>query len=789
MGLRQPPRRRAPLQRRRRADCQNGAWSTQVKNPETQIDQQVPARLRHVAVPGSAVDNVLRRLENVKRIRNGWMARCPAHEDKQNSLSIAVGRNGQVLLKCFAGCDVEAIARAVGLALRDLFEQQGGGGAGIPPRTPATAQHSAPGGGLTLEQYSQAKRLPVEFLHSLGISQIHLQGQPALRIPYMDASGNEVAVRFRLALEGESKFRWRSGARPCLYGLQRLDDARKAGQVVLVEGESDAQTLWLHGIHALGVPGANNWREEWAGHLEGIQLIYVVIEPDAGGEATKKWLAESSIRERVRLVTLGPVKDPSGLYLSDPDRFLQRFNEALAASVPWADQQRVDTDRKAREAWEKCKALACAPRILECLAATMEAAGVVGESRVVRLLYLALTSRLLDKPVSVAIKGPSAGGKSFVVQRVLEFFPESAYYALSAMSEHALAYSEEPLIHRMLVIYEAAGLGSDFASYLMRSLLSEGRVRYETVDKTKDGMKPRLIEREGPTGLLVTTTHERLHAENETRLLSVTVTDTPDQTRSVMLALAEGNDAPGDLPEWHALQEWLQTAEHGVAVPFARALADAIPPVAVRLRRDFSAILSLIKAHAILHQASRERDSEGWVIASVDDYGAVHDLVADLVASGVEAAVPDTVRETVEAARRLLDEGASAVTVTAVARELRLDKSAASRRVRSAVDRGYLRNTETVKGRPARLVLDEPMPDEVEVLPSPDSLSRCAVAGVSTGIDAPLPPSLQREWAGWSEEQRYAFDERVGILMFERGLLSAEAARQAAQCVRREFGL
>ena len=96
------------------------------------------------------------------------------------------------------------------------------------------------------------------------------------------------------------------------------------------------------------------------------------------------------------------------------------------------------------------------------------------------------------------------------------------------MSDRALAYSNEPLKHRHLVIYEAAGMASEFATYLIRSLLSEGRVRYETVEKTTEGLGPRLIEREGPTGLIVTTTSLRLHPENETRMLSLTITDTPD---------------------------------------------------------------------------------------------------------------------------------------------------------------------------------------------------------------------------------------------------------------------
>ena len=146
--------------------------------------------------------------------------------------------------------------------------------------------------------------------------------------------------------------------------------------------------------------------------------------------------------------------------------------------------------------------------------------GVVGERRGAKLIYLAVTSRLLERPVSVAVKGPSSGGKSFLVESTLKFFPQEAFHALTAMSDRALAYSNEPLQHRFLVIYEAAGMASDFATYLIRSLLSEGRVRYETVEKTKDGLVPRLIEREGPTGLIVTTTSLRLHPENETRMLS-----------------------------------------------------------------------------------------------------------------------------------------------------------------------------------------------------------------------------------------------------------------------------
>jgi hypothetical protein len=435
-------------------------------------------------------------------------------------------------------------------------------------------------------------------------------------------------------------------------------------------------------------------------------------------------------------VDLGEFKDASGLYLSDQEHFKDRFTAALKEATPYAEVKRADREATARKAWAECEdlVLVLVPNILERFANDLARSGVVGESKLAKLLYLAVTSRFLERPVSVALKGPSSGGKSYLTERVLGFIPDEAYHALTAMSEHALAYGEEPLSHRFLVLYEAAGMSSDFQTYLIRSLLSEGRVRYETVEKTSEGMKPRLIEREGPTGLIVTTTAVKLHPENETRLLSLTVTDTQEQTRAVMAALAEEMSAEPNVGEWHALQRWLGTAEHRVNIPYAKVLAALIPPVAVRLRRDFGAVRNLIRAHAILQQASRQRDAEGHIIATLEDYAAIRDLVAELISEGVEATVPATVRETVEKLALLYSDESEPVTIVKLAGELKLDKSAAWRRVRTAMDRGYIKNLEDRKGRPAQLVPGEPLPDDLDVLPTVERLHGCTVAGESEGV-------------------------------------------------------
>jgi hypothetical protein len=259
--------------------------------------------------------------------------------------------------------------------------------------------------------------------------------KPAVRIPYPDEEGQVVAVRFRVTLNGTERFRWRSGDKPTPYGLRLLEEARKAGYVVLVEGESDCHTLWYHEIPALGIPGASNWRDGWASYLDGIEKVYAVIEPDQGGQTLReKLMACEAIRNRLHLVELGEHKDSSTLHLADPEKFTIRFEAALENAKPWTELKSVEAEAAAREAWELCGELAEQPNILKRFAGELARSGVAGEAMIAKLLYLAVTSRLLDRPVSVALKGPSSGGKSYLVERVLTFFPMSAYYALELPS-------------------------------------------------------------------------------------------------------------------------------------------------------------------------------------------------------------------------------------------------------------------------------------------------------------------------------------------------------------------
>ena len=157
----------------------------------------------------------------------------------------------------------------------------------------------------------------------------------------------------------------------------------------------------------------------------------------------------------------------------------------------------------------------------------------------------------------------------------------------------------------------------------------------------------------------------------------------------------------------------------------------------MRLRRDFGQLLNLIRAHALLHQATRARDGAGRILATLEDYEVVRELLAEILAEGVEATVAPAIRETAEAIGRLLAAGSDEVSIVQLAQAMGLDKSAVSRRAAAAVQQGFLSNREDRKGRPARLCLGEPIPVAIGILPTREVLHGCSVDGGTR----PPPPT------------------------------------------------
>lgn len=244
---------------------------------------------------------------------------CPFHDDRNNSFSVDLNTGKW---HCFAedrgGNFINFYAEIHNLdtkeAYKEILEKYGVSTEKEDPK-PVNKSYS-------LAQYAFEKRLPEEWLKKECFLETKRSrdGVTYLKIPYLNESGRESTHRKRYA---HKDFRWKYGSsgKIGLYGEWRLKNIRAAGYVVLVEGESDTQSLWYMGISALGVPGASMFKPKQAELLQDLK-VYIHQEPDQGGETfVRKVLA--GLREggfigelfRFSCKTIKGYKDPSKVFM------------------------------------------------------------------------------------------------------------------------------------------------------------------------------------------------------------------------------------------------------------------------------------------------------------------------------------------------------------------------------------------------------------------------------------------------------------------------------------------
>ena len=222
----------------------------------------------------------------------------------------------------------------------------------------------------------------------------------------------------------------------------------------------------------------------------------------------------------------------------------------------------------------------------------------------------------------------------------------------------------------------------------------------------------------------------------------------------------------GEIEKFHSYQRWLATKESRVVILFASTLAEMIPAKAVRARRDFRQLLTLICTLGLMAQRSRALTEDGAIAATIDDYGRARRIMAPLFDSVNTDGITPAIRETVEAVKE------GEVSVGDLAHSLDLAKSSISYRVRGAVRGGWLKNLETRRGYPARLVRGDPLPEARSALPTVEELAKAIEAsrGDSNGCsntDGPLVREGADEQAfECSNESQGADRDDVGIEIY-----------------------
>jgi len=207
-----------------------------------------------------------------------------------------------------------------------------------------------------------------------------------------------------------------------------------------------------------------------------------------------------------------------------------------------------------------------------------------------------------------------------------------------------------------------------------------------------------------------------------TRLFTLEISDNKDQI-GARLETQAAIETEGVTPPNSgivAFQEYLQLkAPAKVVVPFAKELGVAMAKMATapRILRDFARIMSLVKAMALIRHYHRQIDSRGQIMATLEDYETIRELINEMYIDSSTGATSD-VRKLVEAVIRLVNECAEGnrITNTTLAKDLGTGVKQVTRRAGRAIKAGWLANREQRKSYPADYIPGEPMP-EIEGLP------------------------------------------------------------------------
>ncbi|HLQ24123.1 MAG TPA: hypothetical protein VK132_12995, partial [Gemmatimonadales bacterium] len=350
-----------------------------------------------------------------------------------------------------------------------------------------------------------------------------------------------------------------------------------------------------------------------------------------------------------------------------------------------------------------------------------QANGYAGDLMPAKLAYVALTSRLLKRPMNLAFVAEAATGKNATVDAARALVPPDEVYVFNAGSPRALLYTEKDFRHRVVIFTEADAIPQNTAAAAAVRALAEGNaLRYEVpmLNRHTGEFQTRTIIKPGPTGLITTSTRP-LRPPLTTRLLQVPVAGDADATREVILRL--GKEAAGDTPPrpslepFLAFQRWLaHVAKHPVIVPFGETLAEGMPSTfEARMRRDFPQLLSAVQTLALLRQRHRVRGRDDAIIASFDDYRVARELLEMSFYFAAAENLTPAMRETVQAIAGAKKPPSEAD----LARELGVTRQAIWVRLRTPLDKRWIVNDERVAGRPARLRCERPLPEVQTALP------------------------------------------------------------------------
>jgi len=258
------------------------------------------------------------------------------------------------------------------------------------------------------------------------------------------------------------------------------------------------------------------------------------------------------------------------------------------------------------------------PDLFERILTDIESIGVAGEDDLKLTIYVVMTSRLTEKPLSAIVQGASSSGKSFTIETVAKLMPTEAVVQAHDFTDQALYYLPVgSLEHRVVVSgervqeYRSNSEQAQDNSKAFREMVGSGVLRKAVTVKGPDG-KPttELIEQPGPIAFLESSTAAHVKDEDSTRLLPLVTDESAEQTQKIVeaqrraakgLALGDGRKKEIILRH-HAIQRLLKPVR--VRIPWIDSIS--LPVTSVATRRTYDQFRYAISSVAFLRQHQKE---------------------------------------------------------------------------------------------------------------------------------------------------------------------------------------
>lgn len=323
-------------------------------------------------------------------------------------------------------------------------------------------------------------------------------------------------------------------------------------------------------------------------------------------------------------------------------------------------------------------------------------AGLVGEERNALTTYLVGTSRLLDGPLNLLIKGPSSAGKNFLAQAVLGLFPQSETRALTSSSNRSWNYLDRKLKHKVIYVEERNKTMGPV--HPARLLISEGElVHFVTVRREGKFVTERRVTK-GPIACISTTTKDRVEIDDETRHISIWMDESTEQTKRIARAALEKRKGltPEEVVVWHEVQRlFRKRAPLPIEFPeWFETVAEQVNADDVRVRRYFPAFLQACRTVCLIRSFRRSAEElrrPGKLRVSFVDFAVTTLILNTVFAESLEQAEKEDVETREHLEHISAKKGGKLVQAVDLARHLGISADRAYGLLRAAVQAGTVR--------------------------------------------------------------------------------------------------